>query len=542
MFYKLGIPEDALVRLAERVPEMTRRPYRLLHGDLHRGNLVMTAGGAPSVVVVDWELATFGDPLHDLATHLVRMRYPDHQWAEVVDAWAQAMHRVRPAAVAGLARDLGHYIAFERAQSVYPDIMRATRALGESFDQRTLDRATEWVDRALEAGAEPLRLRRVPNRAEIERILFRWGASAQHRSGPAVHAIGWTPDRRVPEHPDFPHSAVDAALQMEGVVPGGQVVRGDRHVNSVLWVPGTCFPVVVRRELPADPRRERGFLGELAVLGVIERSGVPVAAPRVLATGHSHATNPAHLYRGDWFAIHTYEGSGALGREPDHPVHGLRPHEADALVDQLAALTAVDWTPIDPLAGRSDFYLWLVDQLAALVDGLPGETRRMARFLGLPEATRLREILAMHRVTTRAPALLHGDLNPRSLVRRDDGRLSIVDWDRAMIGDPLYDLVRHMHLTPTRPEIRDRMFRRWETRLPRRHTRDWQTDWQVYRFFEIVRSAYVDLDLLVTGPGPEDPDVRRAVDSYAGTLAAAAASLGLPLRPRGAPRPARAMA
>ncbi len=141
LFAALGIPEDALIRLAERVPAMTRRPYSLLHADLHRDNLIMTYGGDPPLICVDWELATYGDPLHDLATHLVRMRYPVHQWDEVIDAWADAMQRIRPAAVNGLAKDLRHYIAFERAQSVYPDVMRAANSLQGSRDQKSLDEA-----------------------------------------------------------------------------------------------------------------------------------------------------------------------------------------------------------------------------------------------------------------------------------------------------------------------------------------------------------------------------------------------------------------
>jgi hypothetical protein len=112
----------------------------------------------------------------------------------------------------------------------------------------------------------------------------------------------------------------------------------------------------------------------------------------------------------------------------------------------------------------------------------------------------------------------------------------------ALVGDPLYDLVRHMHLTPTRPEIRDRMFRRWERLLPPEYTRDWRKDWRVYRWLEIVRSAFVDLDRIVTGASLDAPNVRRAVDSYAMTLAVATGSLGLPVRSTVNPYLARALA
>ncbi|MET9731416.1 aminoglycoside phosphotransferase family protein [Streptomyces sp. NPDC006458] len=541
LFAALGIPEDALVRLGERVPSLARRPYSLLHGDLHRDNLIMSYEGDPPVICIDWELAGYGDPLHDLATHLVRMRYPAAQWPRVIDLWADAMRELRPAAVNGLGKDLDHYVAFERAQSVYPDVMRAARSLEESFDQASLDRATQAVRGALEAAAEPLGLKNVPDDGEIGRILFRWRASRDGGDGGRpgrplnAHHISWSRDKRVPVRPDFPLSAVDRALVAEGAAPANRVFKGTVHLNSVVWVPDTDFPVVVRRKVANAARRERSFLSEHAVLRAIESSGARVAAPRVLAMGRSNRT--------DQFTIHTYEGPPDIDQPPSHPVHGLLPHEADLLVDQLGELTGVGYRQLDPAAGEGRFYEWLSGQLVELVRDLPKESQQLARFLGLPEAARLAEILGRHRLSVRAPALLHGDLNPWNLVRRDDRTaLTLIDWEMAVVGDPLYDLVRHMHLTPTRPEIRDRMFRRWESRLPAASTVDWRRDWRVYRWIEIVRSAYIDLDRLVTGAGLDAPNVRRAVDSYAMTLAAASASLGLPMRRAANPYLARALA
>ncbi|MER5911819.1 aminoglycoside phosphotransferase family protein [Streptomyces sp. NPDC001982] len=535
LFAALGIPEDALIRLAERVPTMKRRPYSLLHADLHRDNLIMSYDGDPPLICVDWELATYGDPLHDLATHLVRMRYPTYQWGEVIDAWGEAMQRIRPAAVNGLAKDLNHYIAFERAQSVFPDVMRAVNSLQGSPDQKSLDDATASVRQALEAAAQPLRLGNLPDEGEIERILFRWRAARNGGLGLSAKISEWHKDRRVPEHPDFPRAAVRRALLAEGAAPASRVFKGTGHLNSVVRVPGIRFPVVVRRKVANVCRRERGFLSEHAVLMAIERSGVGVSAPKFLALGTS--------YQGEGFAIHTYEGPCDSHQPPDHPVLGLLPHEADVLMDQLGALTQVNYKELDPAAGEGRFYNWLSEQLVQLVADLPKESQRLSRLLGLPDAGRLRQILSRHTVSERVPALLHGDLNPWNLVRRDDDLLlTIIDWEMAVIGDPLYDLVRHMHLTPTRPEIRDRMFRRWEARLAPQFTVDWRRDWRVYRLIEIVRSAYVDLDRLVTGASLDAPNVRRAVDSYPMTLAAATGLLGLPIRSNANPYLARALA
>ncbi|GAA4316753.1 hypothetical protein GCM10023086_39400 [Streptomyces venetus] len=538
LFEALGVPADALTRLAERIPAMTRRPYGLLHTDLHRDNLIVAADDR-SIACVDWELATFGDPLHELATHLVRMRYPASQWDEVRQAWAVAMEESRPSAVNGLTKDLRHYVAFERAQSVYPDVMRAAKTLDDRLDDRSLAEATATVHRALTTAAEPLGLARVPGETEVERVLLRRQTS-RHRRPTAfrpVPALTWLPDKRVPEDPCFPHPAVRAALVAEGTAPAGRVFKGTAHLNSVVRVPHVDFPVVVRRRIASFCRLEPSHLSEHAVLRAIARSDVDVTAPRVLALGRSHG--------GDDFAVHTYVGPRHSDRPPSHPVNGLLPHEADGLVYQLGELTRVDHAGLDPLAGSWDFYTWLSQQLVALVRALPKESQQVAKALGLPDADRLSEILARHRVTPRKHALLHGDLNPWNLVRhskRDRLALTIIDWEMAMVGDPLYDLVRHFHLTPTRPEIRERMLRRWEDTLPGAYTRDWQRDWRVYRWVEIVRSAYVDLDRLVTGAGLDAPNVRRAVDSYAMTLAAATASLGLPARSTASPYLARTLA
>lgn len=529
LFAALGVPEDALIRLGRRVPDMRPRPYGLLHADLHRDNLIVPEAAATPLVCIDWELATYGDPLHDLATQIVRMQYPDHQENEVIGVWAEAVQRICPAAIEGLNEDLRHYLAFERGQSVYPDVMRAAGALRSAAEEEALHKAAESVCRALETAEEPLGLRSVPRVAAVEGILFRWRAARPaevERKGRLTtrpRTIGWEPDQRFPERSEFPHSAVPVALAAEGLVPARLMLEGTGHRNSVLWPAEFPFPVVLRRSLPTAHRRERGFLGEEAVLRAIEESRAKVAAPKLLAVGSSH---------GESFAIFTYAGDPDLDRSLSHPVHGLLPHEGDALVDQLCALTQVDHRKLDPMADAGGFFRWLCADLVRLVAGLPKETQQLARLLGLPGAGRLGEILSRFRVSERKSALLHGDLHPWNLVRqRGHPWLTIVDWELALVGDPLYDLVRHMHLTLTRPEIYPRMFRRWVLQLDGEYTHDWRKDRHVYRGLEFVRSAYLDLDRLVTGVGLRVPYVRRAVDSYGRTLEAAGRFLGLRLRP-----------
>ncbi|MDV9169113.1 aminoglycoside phosphotransferase family protein [Streptomyces sp. W16] len=194
LFTALGVRENVLAQMVANVAVMAPRPYGLLHGDLHRDNVVLTAHGDPPVIAVDWELATYGDPLYDLATHLVRMRYPETQHRAVITAWAEAMESTVPAAAKGMDRDLPHYLAFERAQSVFPDVIRAARSLRQGPQrERTpadlLHEAESAVWHALQAGAEPLGLRHLPSQAKVRDILHRWRTAGPEglMAGPGNH-------------------------------------------------------------------------------------------------------------------------------------------------------------------------------------------------------------------------------------------------------------------------------------------------------------------------------------------------------------------
>ncbi|MDW4907854.1 aminoglycoside phosphotransferase family protein [Streptomyces sp. ADMS] len=541
LFRALGIPDDGLTALAARLPAMTSRPYSLLHADLHRGNVIIPFVPDPPVRVVDWELATYGDPLHDLAVHLVRTRYPEHQEKEVIATWEEMMLRTSPTSVRGLHEDLSHYLDFERAQSVYPDVIRAAHELEKSFDRPHLADAVHQVHRALTAAAGPLALRNVPDPAEIADVLDRWTRFRRGRpigSGRATESADWRPGRGHPYRDDFTHAHVTDALLAEHSVPARAVRRGTAYVNSVVRVAGRCAPVVVRRRTEGRcPRREQGVLPEHLVLRHIERAGVGVAAPRLLALGED----------GDGlagsFALHTYVGRGDGGAPPEHPVDGLRPHEADDLVDQLCELTQVDYLGLDPTATPYGFYERLTDRLVGMVESLPDRSRRLAEEYGLPDPERLRRILSRYQTAARTPTLLHGDLHPWNLVRLNDERfaLAVIDWELAMVGDPLYDLIRHQHLTRSRPVMWHRMLRRWERTLPAHYTRDWRRDRPTYERLETVRSAYVDLDRLVTRTDLEAPNVDRAVASVKRTLDTALTRLNLVPGPTANPYLRRAL-
>ncbi|MEU3733024.1 phosphotransferase [Streptomyces sp. NPDC033538] len=172
LFDAVGIPEDAMARFAARHGCRTSRPFRLLHTDVHRANVVVRG---KRLVVIDWELAMLGDPLHDLATHLVRMAYGKEEQGRMTELWTEAMRAAGfTALTAGLHDDLPAYIAFEYAQSVFPDVMRAAIDLPEDAGTEHFHTAADRVERAIRRAREPLRLVDVPGREQVVEALRDW--------------------------------------------------------------------------------------------------------------------------------------------------------------------------------------------------------------------------------------------------------------------------------------------------------------------------------------------------------------------------------
>lgn len=174
LFDALQVPRNAMDRFWETVPELTKRPFGLLHTDIHRDNLVIQDGR--NLFLLDWELAIVGDPVHDLATHLCRMRYPKDQWTDVVRRWEVGVGQVNPDAVVGLKVDLDVFVDYERVQSLYPDIIRAANSLTGVTDpgSRQVTHAAASVRRALKNALPLLGVMEVPTTAKIRRALMDW--------------------------------------------------------------------------------------------------------------------------------------------------------------------------------------------------------------------------------------------------------------------------------------------------------------------------------------------------------------------------------
>lgn len=173
LFAALGVdpgvlaPDGPLGRAADR---LTDRPFCLLHGDLHRDNLIVAEDDG-ALWTIDWELALLGDPLYDLATHLHLMGYPPGQERAMVMRWAGAVEYARPGAAAGMVRDLPRYLAYKRVQSVFTDIIRQGMAVWAAPPRARpghLDRAGRTVSAVLHQAAAILGLSRAPSPSAVE--------------------------------------------------------------------------------------------------------------------------------------------------------------------------------------------------------------------------------------------------------------------------------------------------------------------------------------------------------------------------------------
>ncbi|MFC4494658.1 phosphotransferase [Streptomyces ovatisporus] len=178
LFRELGIPDDAMERFSRDAKLLHDRPYSLLHADIHRANLVRRKDGG--LALVDWECALFGDPLHDLATHLVRMEYTAEEQRRMTGLWRREMRRRGLAdRLVGMESDLRVYLDFEYAQSVFPDTIRAARALPADAGRSDFEVAAASVHRALRRAEAALELRGVPDHAHVEEALRSWHRDRQ---------------------------------------------------------------------------------------------------------------------------------------------------------------------------------------------------------------------------------------------------------------------------------------------------------------------------------------------------------------------------
>jgi aminoglycoside phosphotransferase (APT) family kinase protein len=123
LFTALGIPSDPLALALARWTTLQARPFRLLHTDLHRKNMILSRG---RTYFLDWELALWGDPVYDLAVHLHKMGYSPREYEAAQAAWLAA---APGEASENWENDLDAYLTHERIKSAIVDTVRYTKII-----------------------------------------------------------------------------------------------------------------------------------------------------------------------------------------------------------------------------------------------------------------------------------------------------------------------------------------------------------------------------------------------------------------------------
>jgi aminoglycoside phosphotransferase (APT) family kinase protein len=156
---RLGIPEDAamhdvLVRLQAGVPE--QRDVTVVHGDFRPGNVIVGLDGRVRAVL-DWELATLGDPLADLGWLMVYWGTPGDGLPLAMPTRARGFERreqlsARYAQMTGRPLDdLDFYLAFSlwRLAAIIAGVK--ARARQGAYGAAAVDVADHQVEHLTEA-------------------------------------------------------------------------------------------------------------------------------------------------------------------------------------------------------------------------------------------------------------------------------------------------------------------------------------------------------------------------------------------------------
>ncbi|GAA2623442.1 phosphotransferase [Streptomyces axinellae] len=260
--------------------------------------------------------------------------------------------------------------------------------------------------------------------------------------------------------------------------PGTGRVKVGEPREDALWFDRRCFASedallteLARRRLPRIPPVHR--LGEGPSLhGFIEGTPLDALAPAGTPLGAGHLDQ----------IMETFARLGAM-RPAGFPVPRLcRAEDRPADGDSAGFLRSlIRFTRERAYRRHLPRYGRLFNQL-----GLP----RGALGARSPLAA------AAAALTPRPFCLLHGDLHRANFIVDEAGDLWTIDWELAMLGDPLYDLATHLYLTHYPARQRREVIQRWQDVMSRvlpGSTAGTEADLPRYLAYKRAQSVYTDV-------------------------------------------------
>ncbi|MFJ8633792.1 phosphotransferase [Streptomyces sp. NPDC093568] len=108
----------------------------------------------------------------------------------------------------------------------------------------------------------------------------------------------------------------------------------------------------------------------------------------------------------------------------------------------------------------------------------------------------LRKHVVVPGLAERPFSLLHADLHRENFVLDPAARLWTIDWELAMLGDPLYDLATHLYLMDYPAEQEARLIERWRAVAEENRpgsSEGWQHDLPRLLDFKRAQSVFTDV-------------------------------------------------
>jgi hypothetical protein len=145
-------------------------------------------------------------------------------------------------------------------------------------------------------------------------------------------------------------------------------------------------------------------------------------------------------------------------------------------------------------------------------------------------------------LTERPFCLLHADLHRENFIVDPGQRLWTIDWELAMVGDPLYDLATHLYLMRYPQWQARRLTRRWVSTVEDVRpgsSKGWQRDLGLLMDFKKAQSVFTDVIRTALALGPGRGPGRRQPEGAGRKLHRVLAEAAVPLGLESVPAPDR---
>ncbi|WP_405599389.1 aminoglycoside phosphotransferase family protein [Streptomyces sp. NBC_01410] len=141
-------------------------------------------------------------------------------------------------------------------------------------------------------------------------------------------------------------------------------------------------------------------------------------------------------------------------------------------------------------------------------------------------------------LTSRPFTLIHGDLHRHNFIVDTAGALWTIDWELAMIGDPLYELATHLHLMRYSPREEARIAELWAQEVEAARpgsSASWQQDLPRLLAYKRTQSVFTDVIRTAEALGPRTDPNWRALPRAAWKIRRALAAARDPLELKSVP-------